>query len=158
MLVWRMVRRSYVSTAFSGIGASLIGGRWNPVGVPMVYCSEGVAVAAWELFVNVDRRIPPRDLVLIPVEIPSVLRIEEIDLLSLPRNWRKHPAPTKLKQLGKRWVQRGESAVLKVPSAVIPMESNYLINPNHPDAQLIRALKPIPFDFDPRAFEEFPLG
>jgi RES domain-containing protein len=69
------------------------------------------------------------------VEIPGEVKIEDIDIGSLPANWRDSPAPDSLKSYGADWLTRRESAVLKVPSALISSECNYILNPLHPAFQ-----------------------
>lgn len=73
-----------------------------------------------------------------------------VEVRRLPTNWRAYPAPASRADLGTRWIREGKTALLGVPSAVIPAESNYLINPQHPDVKAIRLGPPTPFSFDPR--------
>jgi RES domain-containing protein len=77
--------------------------------------------------------------------------VEQIELASLPKRWRSYPAPRKLQDFGDAWVVRGEKPVLRVPSAIVPAESNYLLNPAHPDFERrLHVSGPIHYRFDSR--------
>jgi RES domain-containing protein len=89
----------------------------------------------------------------IPVEIPSGVSVREVGETDLPRSWRTTPAPPALQELGTRWASAGLTAVLSVPSVVVPRERNYVLNPAHPDFRLIRPGSPEPFVFDPRVWK-----
>jgi len=128
----------------------LSGGRWNHPGTPVVYTSPTPALAALELFVHLDVSEIPDDFVAIPADIPESLAMARISPKRLPADWRRHPAPQALAEIGTKWVQERKTAVLAVPSAVIPLEENYLLNPLHPAFRQIRIGKPKPFRFDPR--------
>ena len=91
-----------------------------------------------------------RDLVAIPADIPASVAISRIGPSRLPAHWRDYPAPESLADLGMRWARAGKTAVLAVPSAIIPRELNYLLNPRHPAFREIRIGKPEPFTLDPR--------
>jgi RES domain-containing protein len=118
-----------------------------------VYTSGSLSLAALELFVHVDTDIAPAGLIAIPADIPDDLKLEAVDLRKLPKNWRDYPAPESLKDIATGWVERSASAVLEVPSAVIPSEWNYLINLKHADFTRIRIEDPTPFAFDPRMWK-----
>ena len=146
--VWRITRAKHA--AFDGHGARRHGGRWNRAGTPVVYTSASLALAALELFVNLERPNPPGDLVAISADIPETLTISRVPPAELPPSWRSYPPPEALADLGTRWARELKSLVLAVPSAVIPQELNYLLNPLHSDFKRIRAGKPEAFRFDPR--------
>lgn len=128
---WRIVTARFVASAFSGEGARLYGGRWNPKGLPLVYTAESQALAVLEILVQ-DERLRAR-YALIPAHIPDDLALERVTVDQLPSDWRTPGARGDLQQRGAAWVRGGTSAVLAVPSAVIPAEANYLLNPRHPD-------------------------
>jgi RES domain-containing protein len=128
----------------------LHGGRWTRPGIPAVYTSASLALAALEVFVNLERPEPPGDLVSIAADIPETLTVSRIAPSELPASWRSYPAPEALADLGARWAKELKSPVLAVPSAVIPQELNYLLNPLHSDFKRIRVGKPEAFRFDPR--------
>ena len=150
--VWRIVKAR--RRAFDGEGARLAGGRWNRAGVPVVYASSTLALAALEVLVHMEPKEAFEGYVAIPADISPSVRIARLTLPDLPRSWRDHPPPPELTDFGARWIQRGEAAVLAVPSAVIPQELNYLLNPRHPAFKQIRVGKPQPFTFDPRLRKE----
>lgn len=136
--------------ALDGEGARVSGGRWNSVGIPVVYTSATVSLAALELLVHLDPEDAPDDLVVIGLDIPDDVRMEEIQHDDLPRNWRETPAPRVLQALGDGWARRGETAVLSMPSVVVPGERNFALNPTHPDFPRIKSGKPTSFRFDSR--------
>jgi RES domain-containing protein len=146
--VWRLCKREHA--AFDGEGARLAGGRWNRRGTRLVYTSESLSLAALEILVHCDPALLPPDLVAIPADIPDSLRIERLDDASLPRDWRRSPAPDSLARIGSAWAAAAQTPVLSVPSAVVPRERNYLLNPGHPDFVKIRKGDPQPFSLDPR--------
>lgn len=89
-------------------------------------------------------------MVVIAVDVPSVLAMETINEADLPSGW-KSPSPPKFtKDLGTKWARNKSAAILAVPSAVVPRERNFLLNPKHPDFSKIRFSAPEPFVFDPR--------
>lgn len=129
MIVWRLVTVRFAQTAFSGEGARLYGGRWNHKGIPMVYTAGSQSLAMLEMLVQ-DEPLRAR-YVMIPATLPKNLKIERISVAQLPIDWRQHAAREQLQNIGSDWVKRRSSAVLAVPSAVIPAETNYLLNPLH---------------------------
>ena len=148
MKVWRICKRAHA--AFDGEGARKAGGRWNPRGVAVVYASETLSLAALELLVHADPELLPDDLVAIEADVPETVRVRRIEDDKLPRGWRRHPAPEVLTRIGADWVKDLETAILSVPSALVPREANFLLNPSHADFKKIRVGKPEPFDLDPR--------
>ena len=151
MRVWRLCRRAH--GAFDGEGARRFGGRWSLRGTPVVYTSASAALATLEYFVHLDVEDAPPDLVLIAADAPGSLAIEEIRVGRLPREWRRTPAPEALARLGTQWVRRGRTAVLAVPSAVVPVERNYLLNPMHPDFRAIVVRRAERCMIDPRMWK-----
>ena len=151
MRFWRITRRRYASDAASGEGARLYGGRWNSKGVPVVYASTSLALAAIETFVNIDPALRPGDLVSISGEIPRVLAPSRLDPDTLPPDW--HQAGNQsLRKFGDDWIRAGLDVALEVPSAAIRGEWNVLLNPAHPRFAMILVEKPEPFEFDFRMF------
>jgi RES domain-containing protein len=133
---WRIVTARFVAMALSGEGARLYGGRWNPKGVPLVYTAGSQALVVLEILVQ-DEPLHAR-YVVIPAYIPDDLTIEQVWIDQLPPDWRSPQARGELQKLGAAWMQRGISAVLAVPSAVVPVETNYLLNPVHPNFARIK--------------------
>jgi len=146
---WRIVRASREKTAFTGEGPWRYGGRWNSPGVHVVYVSEHQSTAAFEVFAN---RVP-----FILDEKYKAFRLKWPDNLTeifpankLPVNWRISPAPAETMEIGDRWVRERRSAVLALPSAISPADTNSLLNPEHKDFKRIRIYPPIHYVFDPR--------
>jgi RES domain-containing protein len=135
LTVWRITTARFVSSAFTGEGARLYGGRWNPKNYSMVYTAESRSLALLEMLVQDD---PLRaSYVLVPAHIPKDLPMTDIREKDLPQDWRNLSTRDTLQAIGKRWLMSMESVVISVPSAALPAERNYLINPNHPDFQNI---------------------
>ena len=148
--VWRICSRRIAKQAFTGEGARLFPGRWNERGVPVVYTAESLALAVLEMLVHTSPELLPRDLVFIPADIPSRVRIQKIESSELPRDWRVYPAPLSLQSIGSEWLRSRRSAVLSVPSAVVPQERCILLNPLHAKFSQIEIGKPQRLTLDPR--------
>lgn len=132
MRLYRFCRKRQAND-LSGTGAKLVGGRWNSPGVAMLYTSENRALALAEYWVHVHPSNLPTDVCVVEIEVPDTARIMSIPLSSLPENWRVGPPLTSLRQAGDQWVLNKQSLILKAPSAVMPLESNYILNPVHQD-------------------------
>ena len=150
---WRIVSPHRAADAFSGEGARLFGGRWNSAGVSMVYTAESRALAALEILVHVDAGELLEEYLCIPVSFDKRL-VRALDFDDLPDDWRVNPQPVSTQQLGDRWAQGRRSVVLEIPSVLIPGESNYLINPAHPNFGKLKIAAPQPFEFDPRLLKQ----
>jgi RES domain-containing protein len=148
LTVWRIVTARHAATAFSGEGARLHGGRWNPPGVPVVYTTGTLSLATLEMLVQDGKLLA--NYVVIPAMIPTRLKIERIELDDLPEDWRSTESRERLRDIGAEWIKRASSAVLAVPSAVIPTEINYLLNTLHPSFLKIVIGDPQEFETDLR--------
>ena len=148
--VWRICRQPFATTALDGVGGLYVGGRWHRRGRPIVYTASSAALAALEVLVHVDPLDAPDDLRLLTLELPDDLLIEPIDVAALSARWSAVPAPDELATLGSDWLASRRSAALSVPSAVIPIERNLLLNPLHPDTLRVRIVGDTAFTFDPR--------
>lgn len=146
---WRIVKRKLARDAFSGEGARQFGGRWNRPGVAMVYTAGSRSLAALEIIVHLDAPDLLAEYVVIGVEIDDRL-LTRVDEAALPKRWWADPAPAKLQDMGDAWAASNASVALEVPSATITAESNFLLNPGHPDFGKLRIGKPERFRFDPR--------
>jgi RES domain-containing protein len=130
--VWRIEKEIFAASAKTGEGARIAGGRWNLPGRPAIYCGQSLALAVVEILVHAataEERADPR--VWFELTLPKVVVIA-ISLKKLPAGWNDpmlHPATA---ALGDAWLRRGKSVALRVPSAVIPGEWNYILNPLHP--------------------------
>jgi RES domain-containing protein len=127
---WRIVRAEYAEGAFTGKGARFTHGRWH-IGLPIVYTASSISLATLELLVRLDK---PHiyALSIVPCYFHEVL-VESVDRRLLPLNWRHSPPSPETQRIGNEWLLSRSSVVLEVPSAVTPDESNYLLNPEHPD-------------------------
>ncbi|TVP58397.1 MAG: RES domain-containing protein [Gemmatimonadales bacterium] len=149
--MWRLARAPYQD--LDGEGARLYGGRWNSVGTPVVYASSNLSLAVLEMLVHVDPEDLPRDLVAIQVQAPDPSSAEQIRLEDLPEDWADRPDHPACRTIGDRWAARGESLLLRVPSAVVWEEENVLVNPRHPEAGKVRIVSTRAFRFDRRLVE-----
>jgi RES domain-containing protein len=147
-VAWRLCSVRFAATALDGEGARIHGGRWNEKGTPMVYCSSTLALAMLETLVHTSS-VPPNH-VAIRIEIPPSVRVETWPLSTLPAGWQGLPAPIQLAQLGTAWARGSSSVALEVPSAIVALETNILLNPLHPDMSRLLVDPPIPQPFDAR--------
>ncbi len=150
MDVWRLFPRRFRSSAFTGAGGLYAAGRWNHLGVPVVYTSTSRALAALEFFVNLEPNQAPDDLLIAEASVPDDA-IETLDPALLPSAWRSLNNKD-CRDLGSTWATRARSLALKVPSAVVDGDSNLLLNPRHPDFPRVRLSSPKPFRYDLRMF------
>jgi RES domain-containing protein len=147
-----VLRRPYTGAPFDGEGAYRYGGRWSSPGTRVAYASEHESLAMLEYFVHLDADDPPPDLMLAVANVSDDLKRERIGVSKLPSHWRDTPAPSELARYGDEFVQRAESGFLLVPSALAPSESNWLVNPQHPDFRRIIVRETQPLNYDPRLF------
>ena len=145
---WRITKRKHARSAFTGVGARLYGGRWSSPGTAIIYTAESQSLAVLEILVHLDSPELLTKYVLFQIRIHESY-IVAIDAAALPRNWRAEPAPGKVQKIGDEWVTSAPSAVLRVPSTLVPGESNFLLNPRHADFPKLQFSESIPFHFDP---------
>ena len=132
----------------SGEGARLFGGRWNSPGRAAVYLGDSLALAGMELLVHLGEVDVLGTYRKMPVYIPEEL-VMHIDVEELPAGWETGPRAT-TRAIGDRWLDSGQSAVLQVPSAVVVGESNFIVNPDHPDCAASATGPITDFRYDPR--------
>lgn len=152
MRVFRIEREKYLGSTLKGIGAALTDGfRWNSLNTYLVYTSESRALATLEVSVHLDLSEDlPSDRHYIEIDIPNDVKMLEVTINDLPTNWDATPPILETQYIGDDFVLQNDAAVLKVPSCIVPHESNYLINPNHPDASKIKVISTTPMKFDSR--------
>lgn len=152
--VWRIAldTPSFKSDDLGGEGAKKSGGRWNKKGTPVVYTSESIALACLETLVHLNAQGLPLTRYLVRIDIPTKVwdLAKRLNAKTAGITWDALPAGTASIERGQRWLQSNASALLLVPSVVIPQASNVLINPLHPDVKLIKAKKIEKFSYDPR--------
>lgn len=149
---WRLVSERWLGTAFSGEGARLAGGRWNSKGTSVVYLGGSLALAALELLVHLDHEQALAAHYAVPVEFDASL-VAAVAEGDLPPGFPAAESIPASQRLGDAWVESRSSPLLRVPSAVVPVEHNYLFNPAHPDAQAVEIGEAQPFSFDKRLTE-----
>lgn len=132
----------------SGQGAAINGGRWNPEGIPVIYASASPSLAALEVLVHYS--VLPKNFVLTSISIPDSVLVTDVPEAVLTEGWNSPTPILATREYGRRWVEAGESLVLRVRSAIITAEANYVINEQHPDFKLLHFGTPEPFHFDPR--------
>ncbi|MFK7888609.1 MAG: RES family NAD+ phosphorylase [Gammaproteobacteria bacterium] len=151
MVLFRITTRKWMRSAFDGEGARLVGGRWSSPGHPAVYTASSTSLAILETLVHYDTTSMPR-LVVFRVEVPDDMPKTTINESELLDGWRTVPGPKELAALGDEWLIAGDTALLAVPSALVPMEQNVIINPTHPDFAKLSIAKPFDLPLDKRLF------
>ena len=148
-------KKKHLVDVLSGEGARLGGGRWNHSGVPVVYVSETISLAVLELFIHFTRQdiAISKSLIVVPVLIPDSVKVTEVSVQSLAPGWNSSPPPDFTRDIGSEWARSGDSAVLRVPSAIIPEEHNFVLNVKHPDFSKMTVGDPRRFVLDDRAWK-----
>lgn len=150
MIIYRLVRSEFKED-LSGYGAFLYGGRWNSHGQYALYCAQHISLAVLEIVVNYDRTATPLlpSYHLVEIQIPDS-EVIEIDKLALKKSWSTDPEYTRY--IGDEFLKLKSDLILKIPSVVIPEESNYLLNPTHSDFKKIKIASTRPYGLDSRLF------
>jgi RES domain-containing protein len=148
--VWRICRERHAAETLAGRGGLVASGRWHTAGHPIVYTSSSLALAALEVLVHLDKDLLPPGLTQVEIDVPDDVEIRRIDADALPKDWRRYPSPARLQRLGDEWLAAASTVVLRVPSALIPQEVNYLLNPQHPDLSAVMVASVSPFAYDAR--------
>ena len=146
---WRICKRKYARNAFTGEGAERNSGRWNGDGVKMVYTSSTISLASLELLVNLESSTLLKNYALFSVDI-ELSFCERVEEKNLPSEWRNNPAPLSTQKIGDGWIARSTSVALIVPSVVVPIEQNILLNPAHPNFSKLIISRPMAYMPDPR--------
>jgi RES domain-containing protein len=147
--LWRVFNPEFGSDPFDGEGARLVGGRWNSEGVSVVYCSSSLALAVLEVLVGAKSNLTLISYLAVSVDVDEK-HIERLGDRDLPPEWRQSPPPYRVRRIGDSWAASQSSSVLELPSAVIPLEKNYVLNPRHPAFRGLVKGKPFPLPVDPR--------
>lgn len=150
--VYRIVREPYSKTPLDSEGSYRFGGRWSSPGTRLAYTAEHLSLAMIEYFVHIEASDPPKDLVVVAADIPDTVSQVALTQEKLPSNWRQVPAPAGLAAIGDSFATERKSAILVLPSALVPSESNWLINPLHPEFAEIQMNPAAPFHYDARFF------
>lgn len=150
---WRIAKARYQNDAFSGDGGMHSAGRWHTRGWRVVYAASSLALAALEVFVHLNGAQAGIRWVMFEIVMPDAVAVEVPAGARLPRGWRNEPPIAATMRIGTDWLRAGRSAVLRVPSAIIPSESRLLLNPLHADFPKLRLGKARPFEFDARLWK-----
>jgi len=148
--LWRLARRIHAAKRALAVGAHLSGARWNPRGLPVVYTGTSIALIALEYFVHISGD-EPSDLVLLELQLPDVASRQSVALSELPDQWQDYIAVTQ--ERGREWIDSNRSLALQVPSAIVPEESNVLLNPTHRGWRQVGVRIVRPFHFDRRMYK-----
>jgi RES domain-containing protein len=151
MLLYRLTRCIYAND-LSGLGARLYGGRWNSEGRSVIYLASSRSLAVLEALVHLRPKDIPDDYCMVTIETSD--DAIEIDERRLPKGWQDVEDMDALKQVGNIFLYEKKSLLMKVPSAIVGMEYNFLLNPTHPDARKVRVKNVKPFSFDSRLLEK----
>ena len=152
---WRLAAPEFAQTAeqmMTGEGARRYGGRWNSVGRAVVYLGDSLALAGMELLVHLRAEGVLQTYRKMPVFIPERL-VMHIGEDQLPPEWAQPSLYPVTQEIGDGWIDHARSAVLQVPSAVVRGETNYVVNPEHPDFGAIRTGPISRFRYDPRLLQ-----
>jgi RES domain-containing protein len=147
MLLYRLTRKKYVND-LSGAGAKAFGGRWNSIGMAMLYLTSSRSLAVLEVLVHLPPLLIPDDYYMITIEAPDDFGV--VDNKHLPENWQESPDEHNFKQIGDKFLRENKKLLLKVPSSIVTEEFNYLANPLHVMASKLKVVAITPFSFDSR--------
>ncbi len=149
MIVFRLCREVY-SSDLNGKGAEKSGGRWNSKGIPMLYTSETRALCLAEMMVNLPLNLIPKDFSMVSILVPDELQTHTIKIEQLPSDWKMFPHSYSTQKLGDDFINEGKFIALKVPSVVVPLEYNVIINPRHTDMGKVKIIEVKKFSIDER--------
>ncbi len=153
MIVYRLSAQAY-SKDLSGYGAEKSGGRWNSKGLPVLYTAASRALAVVEIAVHTPLGIIPVNYFLTIIEVPDDAEIIKINIADLPPNWNRNPFIKATQSIGDKFIRGNTALILQVPSACVPGDHNYLINPRHPDFKNVGVKSAGAFQFDLRLFKK----
>ena len=149
MIIYRLTIETYKND-LSGTGAKLFGGRWNSIGLPVLYTTENISLAVLEILVRADIQTIPISYYLIKIDIPNNIEPQFISPDKLKKEWKDDFGYTQW--MGDEFIKSGSSLLLKVPSAIVDEEYNFVINPKHSDFKKVKTVKVSKFQFDKRLF------
>jgi RES domain-containing protein len=151
MIIYRLVVEAYKED-LSGAGSKMYGGRWNMPGIAAIYTAENISLAVLEILVNADKTNIPPSYFLLKLQVPDSLPFKLITHTSLKEKWYADFEYAQF--IGSNFLESGKEAVLKMPSAIIKEEYNFLLNPAHADFKKITIKESIPFDLDIRLLKK----
>lgn len=149
MIVFRVANLRYKDSTLSGIGAEKVGGRWNKVGTRAVYCSENISLALLEYYVHSENIANlPTEIGVAKIEVPDHFFIEE--LVELPERWNQYPYSSKTTEVFSNMAKNRDFFGLKVPSTIVPLEYNYILNPLYKNFGQVEILEFLNLSIDER--------
>lgn len=151
MRFWRIAQKRHALDR-ACLASSMYGGRWNPIGMPALYCGSTIALCALEKFVHVGAgTLPPQSLV--AIDVPDDCEIFVPDMASLPNGWDVLPTSTTAQAFGGQWLAARTQLGMRVPSVIVNEESNIVLNPQHPDFARVTLSEIRTFSFDARMYK-----
>ena len=154
LTTYRICKTKYAAAMFDGEGARLYGGRWNSRGIRLLYTAGSLSLAALEMLVHLNNEEILLSYSFAAIEFDKSLILPVEEFQTLPKNWSASPPPLEIQRIGDEWAQTKASVVLRVPTSVLPVEFNYLINVGHPEFSKIKLGKPQTFTFDERLYKK----
>ncbi|MCT1533172.1 RES family NAD+ phosphorylase [Sphingobacterium daejeonense] len=149
MIVFRVANLRYKDSTLSGIGAEKVGGRWNKVGTRAVYCSENISLALLEYYVHSENIANlPTEIGVAKIEVPDHFFIDE--LVELPERWNQYPYSSKTTEVFSKMAKNRDFFGLKVPSTIVPLEYNYILNPLYKNFGQVEILEFLNLSIDER--------
>ena len=147
---YRISKTKHAANLFDGEGAFRFGGRWNTRGTRIIYTAGSLSLAILEMLVHLEDETLLSSYSYAAAQFDSELITAVEDFSRLPKNWNASPSPAAVQKIGDEWARSKNAAVLRVPTALVPGEFNYLIDPGHDDFKRITTGEPIRLEFDPR--------
>jgi RES domain-containing protein len=152
MILWRIATetRQFIANDMSGSGAARNPGRWNQSGQAVLYAAPTIAIAVLETAAHIDDGGLPLNRFLVRLDIPPDVwrKRRELSPATLPPTWSSIPAGATSAEIGSEWIKSQGSAMLLVPSVIVPEERAALVNPRHPDLSRISATVVRPFEYN----------
>ncbi len=149
MIIYRLATSEFADN-LSGEGAKIYGGRWNPVGVAALYLSEFISLSILEILVRADTFTSPDSYTLLSIQMPEN-SVTSIELKKLKSEWQNHIEYTR--SIGEDFLKMNQALALKVPSAIVPQEHNFLINPLHKDFKQVKIVYSEQLELDKRLLQ-----
>ncbi len=151
MRIFRLTKARYQDNAFAGYGGLRSAGRWHQAGLPVVYASDTPAGALLEVIAHTEAvSLLTHAYALFTIDFEPDRHLLVLEPTVWPEDWRRLAWPRSTQRIGTRWFADQDSVILQVPSAIVPQQHNYLINPQHPHFQELKIEGPVPFEIDPR--------
>ena len=153
MVVYRITNLKFKDSTLSGNGAEKVGGRWNEVGTPAVYCSENISLALLEYYIHSENiAYLPKEILVAKIEFPSDFVIEE--LKELPEGWNQYPYSAQTTAIFTQLSKDRNFFALRVPSSIVGLESNFILNPLYKDFGKVEVIEFIHLPVDERLKRE----